>query len=94
MRNAGERGHRHRCRAAQIHVRAGQDGHVSDGERLGQLDQQRQAWWQPGAAFDALQPRSGHTDQPRQHWPGQASALAQDLDPLAGSLPGKVIEHE
>ena len=64
MRDAGERGHRHRRRAAQVHVGTGQHGHVAHGQRLGQLDQQRQPWREPGTPLDALQPRSGHAHQP------------------------------
>jgi hypothetical protein len=94
MRDAGERGHRHRRRAAQVHVGTGQHGHVAHGQRLGQLDQQRQSWREPGTPLDALQPRSGHAHQPGQHRPGQASALSQDLDALARPLSGEVIEHQ
>ena len=94
MRDAGERRHRHRGCPAQVHVGARQHGHVAHRERLGQLDQQRQARREPGAPFDALKPRGRHADQPGEHRPGQALALAQDLDALASPLPGEVIEHQ
>jgi hypothetical protein len=94
MRDVRERGQRHGGRAAQVHVGTGQDGHVTDRQRLGEPDQQCQSGRQPGPALDALQPRGRHAGEPGQHRPAKTLALAQDLDTLAGPLPGKVIEHQ
>lgn len=93
MRNPGEGRHRDRRGAAQIHVRPRQHGHITDSQRFRQLHQHRQPRWQAPALLDPLQPGRGHADQPGEHRPGQARALAQDLDALTGPLAGEIIEH-
>jgi hypothetical protein len=57
------------------------------------LTSTRQARRQTSAVLDSFQPGRGHAHQPGEHRPGQALALAQDLDTLASPLPGEIIEH-